>query len=46
MSNADEVIYDPELGEIPVIFETDSKEEKERKQKIIDQKLDSVISEE
>lgn len=34
-----ETIIDPELGEIPVILETDSPEEKARKEKIIDDKV-------
>lgn len=37
-----ETIIDPELGEIPVILDTDSPEEKARKEKIIDDKIDAA----
>jgi hypothetical protein len=35
----DDTIFDPELGEIPVIFEDDTPEIKAKKQKIIDVKV-------
>lgn len=42
-----ETIIDPELGEIPVILDSDSPEEKARKEKIIENKINQVdVSEE
>jgi hypothetical protein len=46
MSDSEEVIFDPELGDLPIIFDDDSPEEKERKQKIIDDKMTTVAENE